>query len=193
MGLLPMTTRYCHCFEGNEMWLLNMTIYTGNMMDLLNLSSSVEVSSSSHLTSSGLKFAPQLAIQADTSDELAVCFISKNESNPWFKLKFKSATPIFNVRLGVKDQPDKKLPAGFNLTGMTGLSVYVSSSSNYRSTDATLCGDPWTYEFTRIIDFNCQSKMSGEYLYVIVPSATSTYLMICSIVLNRNNGTLGNY
>ena len=175
------------------MWLLNMTIYTGTRWNLLNLLSSVEASSSSHLTSSGLKFAPQLAIQADTSDEVADCFISKNESNLWFRLKFKSVTPIFNVRLGVRDQPDKKLPAGFNLTGMAGLFVYVSNSSTYESENATLCGDPWTYEFTRIIDFKCQRKMSGKYLHVIVPPATSTYLMICSIVLNKNDGALGNY
>ena len=163
------------------------------MSNLLNLSSSVEASSSSHLKSSKLEFAPQLAIQADTSDEMADCFISKNESNPWFKLKFKSVTPIFNVRLGVRDQPDKKLPAAFNLTGMAGLSVYVSNLSTYGCEDATVCGDPWTYEFTRIIDFKCQRKMSGKYLNIIVPSATSTYLMICSIALNKNDGTLCNY
>ena len=191
MGLLPATTSLA-TGRGNGMWLLNMTIYTGNKMNLLNLLSSVEASSLSHLTSSGLKFAPQLAIQADTSDQLADCFISTNQPNPWFKLKFKSVTPIFNVRLGVSDQPNKNLPSDFNLTKMAGLSVYVSNSATYESEDATVCGDPWKYEFTRIIDFKCQRKMSGEYLHVIVPSATSTYLMICSIVLNRDDGRLDN-
>ena len=148
------------------------------------------LASSSYETSSGLRFAPQLAIQVDTSFVWANCFISRKEPQPWFSLEFKTMISIFNVRLGVRDQPSGQLPADFNLTGMARLHVYVSNSSIYKGSDETLCGIPWTYEDTKIIDVNCGTKLRGKFVFVMVPSSLPTYLMICSIVFNRDDGTV---
>ena len=82
----------------------------------MKLSSFLEVSSSpEYVTELGLKFAPHLAIQAAASDKWANCFVSRKMKHPWFKLRFKSVTSIFNVRLGVRDQPGGNVPADFNL------------------------------------------------------------------------------
>ena len=171
------------------MYLLNMIVCTVNELDFLR---HVTAKSSSFvISSSKLRFDPTLAIQADTSDEWANCFISTNEPNPWFRLEFKSVTSIFNVRLGIRAQPEGELPAKFNLTGMASLFVYVSNSSNYKSNDPNICGDQWTYEYTKIIDFKCKRNLRGRFVYVTVPSSSPTFLMICSIVLNRDEGTLG--
>ena len=147
----------------------------------------MEVSSSpEYVTELGLKLAPQLAIQADASDKWANCFVSRKWKDPWFKLRFKSVTSIFNVRLGVRDQPGGNVPADFNLTGMASLSVYVSNSSTPEK--KTLCGSKWTYKSTKIIDFTCQRKLYGNCVHIMVPSSVATYLMICSIILNKDDG-----
>ena len=140
----------------------------------------------------GLKFAPQLAVQAaaDTGYVWANCFISRKENSPWFRLEFKLVTSIFNVRLGVRNQGGGLLPPDFSLQGMTGLSVSVSNSSRYESFDNTCCGCPWAYRATKSIDVTCWRKLSGRYVHVIVLSSSPTYLMICSIVINKADGTV---
>ena len=140
--------------------------------------------------SSGPSFPPELAIQADTSYVWANCFVSKKEPDPWFTLEFNSVTPIVNVRLGVRDRSSEQLPDDYNLQGMTNLSVYVSNSRMNKVVDKTLCGKPWAYRKTKIIDVNCGKTLRGKFIHVIVPSSSPTYLMICSIVLNKDNGTM---
>ena len=51
---------------------------------VLDISSPVKATASLYVTSSGMKFAPQLAIQADTARVWANCFIFTKESDPWF-------------------------------------------------------------------------------------------------------------
>ena len=154
----------------------------------MKLSSFMEVSSSpEYATEFGLKFAPQLAIQAAASDKWANCFVSRKMKLPWFKLRFKSVTSIFNVRLGVRDQPGGNVPADFNLTGMASLSVYVSNSSTLEKKN--LCGSKWIYKSTKIIDFTClQRKLYGYCVHIMVPSSVATYLIICGIILNKDDG-----
>ena len=161
-------------------------LYTGYM---LNVSSSVNATaSSSYEGTSGVRFVPQLAVQADTGYVWANCFISTKQPNPWFRLEFKSVTFIFNVRLGVKNRGAGKLPAEYSLSGMASLSVRVGNSPSYSGN--TRCGGPWTYNDTKIIDVNCGRTLRGKFVHFLVPSSSRTYLMICSIVINRYNGTV---
>ena len=51
---------------------------------VLDISSPVKATASSYVTSSGMKFAPQLDIQADTAPVGANCFIFTKEPDPWF-------------------------------------------------------------------------------------------------------------
>ena len=158
---------------------------------LLDIVSPVKATASSTYNSSpDLLLSPQLAIQADSSYVWANCFLSKNESNPWFGLQLKTVTTIFNVQLGVKTQRSGKMPIDFNLTRMANLSVYVSMSSKLVMNSETVCGSPWTYTPSRIIDLDCRRNLSGNYIHVIVPSSSPTYLIICSIVLNKDEGTV---
>ena len=165
-----------------------MFVFTGRLLDI---SSPVKVTASSLFSnSSGPNFPPELAIQADTSYIWANCFVSKKEPHPWFTLEFKSVTPIFNVRLGVRDRSSEQLPDDYNLSGMTNLSVYVSNLQGNKVEDKTRCGKPWAYRKIKIIDVNCGKTLKGQFIHVIVPSSSPTYLMICSIVLNKENGTI---
>ena len=144
--------------------------------------------SSFNVSSSGVKFAPQLAIQADTSRVGSACFISNEEANPWFTLKFKSVTAISHVRLVVKDKPNNGLPSDFSLNGMNKLRVYLSNSSILDNSKRP-CGSPWTYSGRRNeILLDCGNDLKGKFLHVTVPSDSETYLLICSIVLNREPG-----
>ena len=158
---------------------------------LLEILSPVKATaSSSYETSSGLCFAPQLAIQAKTSYVWANCFVSTKEINPWFKLEFKSERHVFNVRLGVRNQASVELPRDYKLTEMASLSVYVSNSSVYDGSNNSRCDSPWKYKNTKIIDFKCGRKLSGKFVHFIVPSSSPVYLLICSIVLNKDDGTM---
>ena len=106
-------------------------VCTGQLLDIL---SPVKVTASSTYTepSSGLQFAPQLAVQADSGYLWANCFLSNMESNPWFQLELKSLTSIFNVRLGVRDKGSARLPDIFPIN-MNTLSVYVTKSSSLQT------------------------------------------------------------
>ena len=103
--------------------------FVGQLLDIL---SPMNASSSSfyYVASEDLKFAPQLAIQADAGREWATCLVTTKEPNPWFKIEFKSTTSIFNVRLGTKRQTRGQLPADY---GMDGLSVYVSHFKSWEA------------------------------------------------------------
>jgi hypothetical protein len=140
-----------------------------------------------------LSFSPQLAIQADNSDVWANCFLSKKETNPWFRLQLKTVTSIFNVRLGVRMKSSGRMPAGFHLKGMHNLSVYVSRSAKLEINDENLCGSPWTYAPSDIIDMDCGGRLRGKFVYVTVPSSSPVYLIVCNIVLNRDAGTVHAY
>ena len=168
-------------------YLLTVFVFTGR---LLNISIPVKAESSSFWNSSGQCFLPELAIQADTSYACANCFVSKKEPNPWFRLEFKSLTSIFNVRLTVRDRCSEQLPHDYNLSAMANLSVYVGNSRADNTKDNTRCGNPWSYRKIRIINLKCATTLTGKYVQVIVPSLSPTYLMICSIVFNRDDGTM---
>ena len=185
----------CRPRERDISWLLIncvcLSACTVHQMDIL--SPVKATASSTYETLSGLRFAPQLAIQADTGYVWANCFISKREQNPWFRLEFKSMASIFNVRLGVITQRSGKMPKDYNLAGMANLSVYVSMSPGLGSSGKTICGSSWTYKQSKIIDLDCGRNLSGKFIHVIVPSSSPTYLLICSIVLNKVDGTVSNY
>jgi hypothetical protein len=136
------------------------------------------------------KFDTRLAVQADTNNVASNCFLSEKQKHPWFRLELKSSTGIFNVRLGVIDQSesDGELPSDYTLRGMTNLSVYVGNSTNDKTNDAARCGGPWAYRESMSIDLDCKGSLTGKYVYVVVPSSSPTYLAICSIVLNREEG-----
>ena len=148
--------------------------------------------SSSSVTSSGMIFAPQLAIQADIARVWANCFISTKESDPWFALEFKSVTSIFNVWLGIRSVATYGLPSDYSQQGMKGLSVFVSNSSESSSHNKRQCGSPWTHASYRAINITmyCGRNVRGRFLHVMVPSTSPTYLLICSIVLNRESGNV---
>ena len=154
----------------------------------MDISGPVKATASSSYVSSKLEFSPQLAIQADTSLVWANCFVSKKEPNPWFTLKFKSMTSIFNVWLRVTTIPIYQLPVDFSLRGMDNLSVYVSNSSVLANSGEQPCGSPWRYKSTRTIRLDCGRNPKGKFMHITVPSTSSTYLVICSIVLNKENG-----
>ena len=150
-------------------------------------------SSSFNVNPTGVLFAPELAVQADTSFVWVTCFLSKKEPNPWFKLEFNAVTSISNVRLAVRTPPSGRSPADFSFTGMDQLSVYVSNSSSLTNSSKELCGDPWkaTAKTVFTIVISCKPKKpKGRFLYVTVPSTNSTYLVLCSIVLNRERGNV---
>ena len=156
----------------------------------MDISSTVKATASSHVTSPRVDFSPQLAVQADTSHVWSSCFLSKKESNPWLKIEFKSVTHIFNVRLGVRKKGSGQIPVDFNLEGMDKLSVYVSNSSALGSIKGRQCGSPWIYRPTRNILLDCGKDVKGKFVYVTVPSASPTYMIICFIVFNRENGNV---
>ena len=157
----------------------------------MDIYSPVKANASSSFTAGRVNFAPQLAIQADTSNVLDNCFISKEQVNPWYRLEFKSVTSVFNVRLGVRKDAGENLPRRFNLKKMNGLSVYVSNSSNSLALGREIeqrCGSPWKYTPINSITFSCERILKGRYVHVIVSSTSPTYLLICSIVINREDG-----
>ena len=147
-------------------------------------------SSSYVVPSNSLEFAPQLAIQADTTYVWATCFLSKKESSPWFRLEFKSMTSIFNVWLGVRDEAKGDMPEDFVLNERNNLSVYVSNSSDLELNGEQLCGSSLEYMKTNAIHLDCGPNLKGRFVYVTVPSSSPTYLSICSIILNRENGNV---
>ena len=167
--------------------MLTVFVYVDQVLDI---SSPVKVTASSSILISGTRFTS--FIQADTSYVWANCFTSKLEANPWFRLELKSVTSIFNVQLEVRAQSGEELPADYNPTGMANLSVYVSNSGTNRMEKNTLCGNPWAYQNTKMINLNCTRNLRGNFVHVIVPSSSPTYLAICSIVLNRDDGTVNN-
>ena len=169
-------------------WPTDCLCFTGRLLDI---SSPVKATASSYNTmETGLHiFAPQLAIQADTSSLWANCFVSKKEVKPWYRLEFKSETSVFNVQLGVRDGGEQ-LPTGFNLRGMAKLSVYVSDSSALSHSENQRCGNPWNYSSTEYIIVSCGRILKGRFIHVSVPSTSATYLLICSIVINRENGNM---
>ena len=166
-------------------------VYTGQLLDIS--SPVTTTASSSYKSPSGLEFTPQLAVQPDTGYMWSTSFISNKEPNPWFSLKFGSVTTIFNLRLGVRTVGGGYLPAEFNLAGMDKLSVYVSNSSTLESSGKQRCGSPWNYAHTNNILLHCGRNLKGQFLHITVPSASPTYLMICFIVLNRENGDAYTY
>jgi hypothetical protein len=158
---------------------------------VLKLNGSVIATSSSiYKSNSGYLFHPNLAIKADSSSEGTNCFLSKKEESPWLTLELKSETTIFNISVGVKDQSDGLLPSDYTLRGMTSLSVHVSNSKDNKNEIKTRCGDPWTYRMTKSIDLTCRGSLRGKFVHVTVPPSTTTYLAICSIVFNREEGAL---
>ena len=165
--------------------------FTGQLLDI---SSPVTANSSSfyYVASEDLKFAPQLAIQADTTREWATCLVTRKEPNPWFKIEFKSTASIFNVRLVTRRQPVGQLPADYVVSGMDGLSVYVSNSSALGGSGEQRCGNSWQNESTNDILLDCGRTLEGRFVHVTVPSVSPTYLLICSIVLNREEGIMNN-
>ena len=170
------------------MRLFTVFVCTGHLLDILSPVNAT--ASSSYKAKSGLRFAPQLAIQADTGYVWANCFASTKQQNPWFTLQFRSLTSIFNVRLGVQDERGGMLPGDYALSGMNKLSVYVSKSSNLPNDKTLLCGSPWNYTQTKIIEMICERKLTGKFMHVTVPSSTRKYLVICNIVLNKDDGTV---
>ena len=145
-------------------------------------------SSSYVVPSHSLEFAPQLAIQADTTYVWATCFLSKKESSPWFRLEFKYMTSISNVWLGVRDEASGDMPKDFVQREMNKLSVYVSNSSDLGLNGEQLCGSSLEYMKTNAIQLDCEPNSKGQFVYVTVQSSSPTYLSICSIILNRENG-----
>jgi hypothetical protein len=157
---------------------------------LLDIYSPVSANASSwYKNSSQLEFPPQLAIQADTSDEGSTCFVSKKERNPWFKLDLKDTRAISNVRLVVREKPSDGLPEDFRLGSMDNLTVYVSNSSSLPESSTTRCGSPWRYAKSHggKIILDCGRNLYGQFLHVTVPSSSETYLLICCIVLNHES------
>ena len=160
---------------------------------LLDFSSPVTVNASSfNVSSMGVTFAPQLAIQPDTGAVWSACFISNKEPNPWFRLEFKAVTAISNVRMSMRRTPIVEMPSDFHYNHMNNLSVYVSNSSTLENSDKQPCGSPWRARKVSNIVIDCGEgeDLKGRFLYVTVPSTESTYLLICSIVVNRENGNL---
>ena len=102
-------------------------------------------SSSFNVNRAEVLFAPELAVQADTSIVWATCFLSNREANPWFRLEFKTVTSIFNVRLSIREPPSNSGQASLSisLTDMDHLSVYVSNSSTLTKSNNELCCKPW--------------------------------------------------
>ena len=173
--------------------LINISFYvcTGQLLDL---SSPVTATASSwyviNTKSLQIGFPPQMAIQADTGQVTNTCFLSKMESQPWFTIEFKSVISIFNVRLVVRAETFSYLPDNFVLRGMDNLSVYVSNSSTLGDRNQQRCDNPWKYISTNNILLDCGENRSGRFVHVTVPSATPTYLLICSIVFNRETGNI---
>ena len=180
-------------FRSMHASLINVSlyVYTGQLLDL---SSPVTATASSwHVNdtkSFQIKFPPQLAIQADTGEVTNTCFLSKNESQPWFKIEFKSDVSIFNVRLVVRAETFSYLPEDFVLRGMDNLTVYVSNSSSLGDRNQQRCDNPWKYISTNNILLDCGRNLSGRFVHVTVPSTSPTYLLICCIVFNRENGNI---
>ena len=170
--------------------LMKNVVYTGHLLDIS--SPVTATASSAYVSSSGLEFAPHLAVQPDTGHMWSTCFVSNKELHPWFTLEFRSVTNIFNLRLGVRSLVGGQLPKDFNLSGMDKLSVYVSNSSALKSSSKQLCGSSWNYTHTKNIVLDCGENLKGRYLHIIVPSTSPTYLMICFIVVNRENGNACN-
>jgi hypothetical protein len=157
---------------------------------LVDISSPVTVTASSnYLSPSGMEFAPSLAIQPDTSHTWPSCFISKKEVNPWFTIAFESVISLFNMRLGVRISGGGQLPKDFTLSGMDKLSVYVSNSSTTETSGGQLCGNSWSYAHTKNIMLDCGKNLTGRYVHITLPSTAPTYLLICFMVLNKENGS----
>ena len=170
----------------------------------MDISSPVTVTASSsfNVNRAEVLFAPELAVQADTSLVWTTCFLSNREANPWFRLEFETVTSIFNVRLSIREPPAKSGQASLSisLTDMDQLSVYVSNSSTLTNTSNTeLCGNPWESSSTKAgatsstIEISCMKDLKGRFLYVTVPSPNATHLVLCSIVLNREDGNVNAY
>jgi protein tyrosine phosphatase len=157
----------------------------GNMLDIY---SPVKVNSSSTLSEKSKAFDPQLAIQADTSSVLDSCFISKKEINPWYTLQFTNVTSVFNVRLGVKIRENGTLET-FKLRMMNSLTVYVRQSLEVARNSQQICGSPWKFNRTPFIMFTCERVLKGRFLDIIVDSSKLSQLLICSIVINIENGS----
>jgi hypothetical protein len=133
-------------------------------------------------------FLPQLAIQADTGHVTNTCFLSKKQPHPWFKIEFKSVIFIFNIRLVVRNNTFSYLPDDYDLTGMDNLTVYVSNVSTLGDPNEQRCDSPWKYVPTGNILLDCGRNLKGKFVHVTVPSTTAVYLLICSIVFNREKG-----
>ena len=172
-------------------YLINVMFCKGGLLDIYG---PVNVMSSSTYRHAGAVFHPQLAIQADTSHECASCFISKNESNSWFTLQFKSVTSIQNIRLVVRTETSSGLPIDYTQRGMEGLYmfVYVSNSSVVGSSDQRLCRQ-WEYRNARDIVLRCRKGLKGQFVHIAVSSTSPAILIICGIVVNREPGTCLSY
>lgn len=157
---------------------------------LLETSGPVEATASSTYELCRIEFSPQLAIQGDTSLGWANCFVSAKEPNPWFTLRFKSLTSVFNVWLKVRKIRKHQLHIDFSLKDMDNLTVYMSNSSVISGSGKQPCGSPWSYKSKRVIELDCGTILKGKFLHITVPSTSPKYLVICSIVLNRENGLL---
>lgn len=157
---------------------------------LLETSGPVEATASSTYELCRIEFSPQLAIQGDTSLGWANCFVSAKEPNPWFTLRFKSLTSVFSVWLKVRKIRKHQLHIDFSLKDMDNLTVYMSNSSVISGSGKQPCGSPWSYKSKRVIELDCGTILKGKFLHITVPSTSPKYLVICSIVLNRENGLL---
>jgi hypothetical protein len=157
---------------------------------LLDIYGPVKVLSSSTYRHAGALFHPLLAIQADTSHKQKNCFISKNESNPWFSLQFKSVTSIQNVRLVIRNGLSSWLGINHALRKMNDLNlfVYVSNSSVVGSSGQQLCKH-WKYQNAGDIMLICRKGLKGQFLHIALRSTLPTILIICGIVVNAEPGT----
>jgi hypothetical protein len=170
-----------------EIWYM-LFVGTGELLDISG--AKITASSHSQVISPTLDLSPELAIQADTSYSYPSCFLSKKEPNPCLTIEFKSLTTIFNVRLGVRKKGSSKIPIDFNLERMDKLSVYVSNSSALGSIGEQQCGNPWVYRQTKNILLDCGKDIKGKFVHITVPSISSTSMLICFIVFNREKGLL---
>jgi hypothetical protein len=94
--------------------------------------------------------------------------------------------------LSFRTAPGKSEPSDISLANMDQLSIYVSNSSTLTSNSNEQCGSPWngagTTKTSETIQIDCTRTLKGRFLYVTVPSTNLTYLVLCTIVLNRDKG-----
>jgi hypothetical protein len=94
------------------------------------------------------------------------------------------------VQLAIRDTgvDRQQLPRDLVLAEMNDLSVYIKQKESDSLSDHNRCGDKWQSTSTNILELNCGKEMKGYFLRITISSSAKKYLMICNIVLNKDNG-----